>query len=173
VIPAAIVAVLLAGCGGGSTTDGGPAGAPSVASIPDAASSSSAAPVAVERPLIRMDTSLEEQDRLVAVWLRCLDQHGHPKKSSVKREPTAAEKAKIKSATAACASKEPEDYKFRLQRTDPAEYADSNRKMARCLKSHGLKIEVDPDGTWGYTDPARDMGSPFVDECEQKAFVQP
>jgi hypothetical protein len=173
-IPVTTSALVLAGCSGGSSTGGASGGPASVASIPNQKSSPSTAPPQAERPLVRMDTSPTEEERLVNLWLKCLDQHGSPKKRDLqRRKPTAAEQARADAAEAACASKEPEYYTDRLKRTDPAAYADSTRKKVRCMKSHGLKIEVDPDGTWGYTDPARDMGSPFVDECERKAFAQP
>jgi hypothetical protein len=165
--------LLLAGCSGGSANGGATGGEPSVASVTDAKPSSGAASAQDERPLIRADTSPEEEQRFMDLYLKCLEQKGVPKKTDSGLKLTAAQQAKADSGYAACASKQPEDYTFRLKRTDPAAYADSRQKEARCLKSHGIAIEVDADGEWGFTNPRRDMALPIVDECQRNSFPQP
>jgi hypothetical protein len=163
------LAVLSAGCSGPSTQPSNPAG-PSVASLPRTDSSSgppaTATTAATERPLIRLDTTPEEAERMYTVYQDCLSDHGMPTKAERVRTKNLRE---YPAAVAACAAKEPEDYQEREKRENPAAFQDHQREQIQCMRAHGLAIETGPDG-WGYTDPARDMGSAWDDKCERQAF---
>jgi hypothetical protein len=163
-------AVLIADCSGPSAPSADPAGA-SIASVPrtsgpSAPGAAATTSAARDRPLIRLDTTPEEVDRMYAGYEKCLADHGMPSK---------AEQAKTKTlrdypeAIAACAAKQPEDYQEREKRENPAAFQDHQREQIRCMREHGLAIETMPEG-WGYTDPARDMGSAWDDKCERQAF---
>src|SRR5690349_16663719 len=159
--------VLVGGCAGQSGEPGG-AGTASVASLPSsgAAGAPSAAPsAAAQRPLIRIDTSGEEIDRMYAAYFRCLKDHGVPSQLALKMHgPT-----RYKDALAACAAKEPEDFQEREKRENPALFREHQRKQIQCMRAHGMAIVTDPEG-FGYVNPARDMGSPWDHKCERLAF---
>jgi hypothetical protein len=164
-----VVAVLavasIGGCSGSSTEVAGP----SVASVPRANSSTKAAPAttaAVERPLIRLDTTPEEMDRMFDAYDKCLRDHGVPSKEMTVKLKTRSVDPK---AQAACAGKAPDDYQEKMKREDPAGFKDKQRIQVKCMRDHGLAIETSSDG-WGYTNPARDMGSTWDKKCERQAF---
>jgi len=166
---AVILTGVLGGCSGGSDDSPGSAAA-SVASIPRSGASSApaaAATVAAERPLIRIDTSVEEAERLYNLYVECLTAHGVPSKAQRVQNQDDRE---FKPAFAACAAKEPEDYQDRLKREDPAAFKDRQRVQIQCMRAHGLAIEMNAGGLWGYTNPARDMGSAWDNKCEHQAF---
>ena len=168
---AALSMSVLGACSGGSDESSEPTGS-GVASIPRASSTSvpdrTTAAAAVERPLIRLDSTPDEIQRLFDNYTKCLDDKGVPSKkqrASSDRVLTDKEKAGV----AACAGKEPEDYQEREQREHPAAFKDKQRKQVKCMREHGLAIETNAEG-WGYTNPARDMGSAWDKKCERQAF---
>jgi hypothetical protein len=162
------IAMLLSGCSGESAQPQNPAVA-SVASIPDTGKPSGPARTSTattERPLIRLDTTPEEVDRMHDRYIKCLSENGMPSKAEQARTDNPQE---YPAALAACASLEPEDYQEREKRENPTAFKDRQREQIRCMREHGLAIETGPDG-WGYTNPARDMGSVWDDKCERQAF---
>lgn len=180
---------LLAACGGdgqdpaaaggtatgasGSTGDGG------VATIvgstaPDASPSPSA-----ERPLIRPDTSPEEEQRLYDVYQQCLEDNGLPTHVRVPQDSgdsplaagapeTAEEQAAARRAAEACASLEPEATWERSLRLDP-EYPDKLRAWAKCLQDRGVDAFVDGDYL-SLTDGLPPGNE--IKECEAKVFIE-
>jgi hypothetical protein len=173
---------LLTGCGGTAASGGnaastrndkGPVVASIAASPTDPAGSAAPAPSAspsAERPLIRRDTSPEERDRLMLVYSTCLKDHGVAMAGGLKwyLDPN---KPSDQAAQAACASKQPEDYKDRLARTDPR-YADYQRAWIQCMKSKGLKVTA--KGTMFEIDDSQAAASgtsKIIDECEAVAFA--
>ena len=81
--------------------------------------------------------------------------------------------ARYKKAQKACVAKEPEILADRVKRKDPGDFADRTREWVSCMKEHGLHIEVDAAGVWGFSNDyaAAELDSPWVDKCESKAFA--
>jgi hypothetical protein len=160
--------VLIGGC---SSDPSAPPSEPaaSVASVPRSSSSEpagQATTAAADRPLIRLDTTPEETDRMYEAYNACLTEQGVPPKAARK---LAEDNNQYTAAFAACANQEPEDYQEREKRLNPAAFADHQREQIKCMREHGLAIETGPDG-WGYTNPARDMGSAWDVKCARQAF---
>jgi hypothetical protein len=176
---------LLGACGGEDpTTSGGTAtGAPGstgdggVASIvgttgPDAAPSPQA-----ERPLIRPDTSPEEEDRLYAVYQQCLEANGLPKgvrapeggdsQLAAGAPETAEEQAAARKAGEKCASLEPEATWQRAMRLDPT-YRDKLQIWVKCLQGRGVDAYADGDSLM--LNDGLPPGNE-IRECEAEAFT--
>ncbi|MET0496099.1 MAG: hypothetical protein ABW000_23475, partial [Actinoplanes sp.] len=143
---AVTLGVLLSGCSSPDKDQGSADVASLVSVAPPKAATSSAAPVSEERPLIRTDTSSEEEERLYGVWTTCLEQNGAGKgvKRKMAADAAAAEpntdpglEGRYKKAEKKCASKEPEEVWERAKRLDPA-YADKLRDWVTCIRSHGI-----------------------------------
>lgn len=125
---AVALGILLSGCSGTDNSQGDDV-ASLVSVAPHQSPTPSAAPTSEERPLLRTDTSPEEQDRLYGVWQTCLEKNGAG--TGVKRKAAAdaangmtqnadpALVAKYKAAEKKCASKEPEEVWQRAKRLDP------------------------------------------------------
>jgi hypothetical protein len=169
---------LLTACGG--STAGTPGAAPTVASVPTPAGDSAAKPsndaVSVDdsRPLDRPDTTAEEQDRMYLAFWNCLTSHGIPKVPVANsHKPMDDGRAAYAPARKACAAKEPEDYKDRLQRHEPEKYLDNIRKQIKCVQDKGFKITTGPanDPEIGFPDKSQvPRGLDAVSECEEKYF---
>ncbi|MFF1277541.1 hypothetical protein ACFVZC_29720 [Streptomyces marokkonensis] len=137
-------------------------------------------PAKAERPLIRPDTSEEEEWRLVQVYYDCLAKQGLKMaknhggeyegtyKGIIEEDP-----AKITAANKVCGSKEPETLPERAARNDP-EYHDKYDKWLTCMRSHGLKVQATPDepGIFAFEEglPPEDKAK-WVKKCEAEAFV--
>ncbi|TQS43490.1 hypothetical protein [Cryptosporangium phraense] len=159
----AVPLLILAACGGTAAED-----EPEVATL--RSSSPSASPTPGERPLIRPDTSAEEEDRLTAVWLTCLKEHGHPKQADTPADlPKEEFEARAKVAEKACESKQPEQLWERSKRLDP-DYADKLRDWITCIRAHGIDA-WESDGFVTYQSLPPDSDLKKVDECEAKAFA--
>ncbi|MDR7279234.1 hypothetical protein [Catenuloplanes atrovinosus] len=167
--------VLLAACG----TEEAPAD--EIASLstapPAATATASASPAASERPLLRPDTTQEEEDRLYDVYFACMGKYGSPRHAPTSgdaAEPAPApadpeyEKA-MEAAQKACEHLEPEKPWQRAQRTDP-EYADKLRDWITCIRSHGIEA-WESDGFVAFESLPPDDKLKLVDECEVKAFA--
>jgi hypothetical protein len=163
--------VVLTACGGGgsgSGSDGSSAGKSDVASI---ASPSKAVGTPTRttdpdagRPVIRLDSSTEETDRMYDSWYACLRAKGGPLKGA---PTTPAEKAGAK----ACASKQP----ITPPELDPAknpDYSDDMRVWAKCMKAHGVKVTIVGDSDYSFDQ--NQQNPPHFDEietaCQVKAF---
>jgi hypothetical protein len=163
--------VVLTACGGGgsgSGSDGSSAGKSDVASI---ASPSKAVGTPTRttdpdagRPVIRLDSSTEETDRMYDSWYACLRAKGGPLKGA---PTTPAEKAGAK----ACASKQP----ITPPELDPAknpDYSDDMRVWAKCMKAHGVKVTIVGDSDYSFDQ--NQQNPPHLDEietaCQVKAF---
>jgi len=172
---AVALGILLSGCSGTDDSQGD-----DVASLVSAApqQSSSAASPSEERPLLRTDTSPEEQDRLYGVWETCLEQNGAGTGAKRKAAADAAAgakpntdpglAAKYTKAEKKCASKEPEEVWERAKRLDPA-YADKLRDWVTCIRSHGIDA-WESDGFLSFESLPPDNQMKKVDECQDKAF---
>jgi hypothetical protein len=167
--------VLLSGCGGSDPGKGDDVA--SVASV--AAARPSASATSGERPLIRTDTSVEEEQRLYSVWNACLEQHGAGTGAKRKQAADAARggpqpntdpglSAAYRKAEAACADKEPEEVWERAKRLDPA-YADKLRDWVTCIRAQGIDA-WESDGFLTFESLPPDDQMKKVDECQDKAF---
>jgi hypothetical protein len=176
---AVLLGVLPAGCGADDTRDGDDV-ATLVSVKPPAPAASSAAPVAEERPLIRTDTSPDEEQRLYDVWQSCLEDNGGGTGAKRKAAADAATGAKpaqnvdpgfeerYKKAEKKCAAKEPEEVWERAKRLDPA-YGDKLRDWVTCIRSHGIDA-WESDGFLTFESLPPDNQMKKVDECQDKAF---
>ena len=164
--------VVLTACGGGgsgSGSDGSSAGDSDVASI---ASPGKAVGTPTRtkdpdagRPVIRLDSSTEETNRMWDSWYACLKAKGGPLKGT---PTTPAEKAGAK----ACASKQP----ITPPELDPAknpDYSDDLRVLVKCLNAHGIRATVAPGGS-DYSFDQSQPNPPHFNEietaCQVKAF---
>jgi len=171
---AVALGILLSGCSGTDNSQGD-----DVASLASAAPQQSpSTATSEERPLLRTDTSSEEEDRLYGVWETCLEKNGAG--TGVKRKAAAdaatgitqnadpALAAKYKAAEKKCANKEPEEVWERAKRLDPA-YADKLRDWVTCIRSHGIEA-WESDGFLSFESLPPDNQMKKVDECQDKAF---
>ncbi|WP_217167693.1 hypothetical protein [Streptomyces sp. AC512_CC834] len=176
----------LTACGGGSgdSQSSGEAGDDNgVASVTGKDENPKKEAAKVERPLIRPDTSAEEEERLFQIYTGCLEQHGYKKLEGYsgrvgdpdKPDPATLSRneAKFAPARKACAAKEPEELWQRAYREDP-EYQDKFGTWLKCMRSHGLEVAPSPDdpGTFAFEDglpPANE--AKWVDKCEAEAFT--
>ena len=131
------------------------------------------------RPLIRIDTSPAEQDRLFQVYFGCLtDAYGttdaYTKKWAVERE--MAKDPKWLDAKAACHPKEPEDWQERLKRGDLVAFKANQYDFYKCAKAKGYKLTAmdDETGEFGLTEigPNGDWDSDGIKNCERQAFAK-
>jgi len=183
VVTAAVTLTLAAGCSGATKTDSSPGaqGTTGVASIQQPSAAASAKAVAAERPLIRLDASDEEIQRVSNVFANCLLNNGLPKTAVMKGGST-IDPANISDTWGLlsdkvradlkknCASKQPELARDRAKRLDPA-YADHMKAFIKCLKDHDIKavlqdgelssIDVMPSGSKAH----------WMQDCEQEGFA--
>ncbi|MDX3319693.1 hypothetical protein PV415_22565 [Streptomyces sp. ME03-5684b] len=176
----------LTACGGpsgDSRSTGGSGDDRGVASVTGGDKKPTEAAPQAERPLIRPDTSAEEEDRLIQVYTSCLEQHGYKKlegysgKVGDPNKPDSAtlarNEARFAPAQKACAAKEPEELWQRAYREDP-EYQDKFDKWLKCMRSHGLEVAPSPDdpGTFSFEDGLPPVNEEkWVDKCEAEAFT--
>jgi hypothetical protein len=125
-----------------------------------------------ERPLIRVDASTADTDRLWADWYGCLNEHGVP--GGIKGAQKVAKFKDTKGmqthleAVKTCRGKEPERDQDRLARTDPARHADLDRKTNKCMKERGVELDRNGD----LVDPSKMAGAmEIATECEKKAYL--
>ncbi|KES04929.1 hypothetical protein BU52_23090 [Streptomyces toyocaensis] len=175
---------LLTACDGESESSG-EAGSKDVASVtredePDDGKKEPGQPAKAERPLIRPDTSEEEEWRLVQVYYDCLAKQGlkMAKNHGGEYEGTykgilEQDPAKITAANKVCGGKEPETLPERAARNDP-EYHDKYDKWLTCMRSHGLKVQATPDepGVFAFEEGLPpESKAKWVKKCEAEAFV--
>ena len=171
---AVALGILLSGCSGTDNSQGD-----NVASLVSVAPRQSpSAATSEERPLLRTDTSPEEENRLYGVWHACLEENGAGTGVKGKLVADAAHGgtqnadpalvAKYKAAEAKCASKEPESVPERAKRLDPA-YADKLRDWVTCIRSQGINA-WESDGHLTFESLPPDDQMKKVDECQDKAF---
>jgi hypothetical protein len=164
--------VLLSACSG-STPGTREDEVASLASVEPARAATSAA--AEERPLVRSDTSAEEEERMWNTWTECLEKNGAPAKgdpngavSEPRPNTDPGLDRKTKKAEAACVGKQPEKVWERSRRLDP-DYADKLRDWVTCIRSHGIDAwESDGFLTFEHLPPDNQMKK--VDDCQDKAF---
>jgi hypothetical protein len=166
--------LLLGACSSAGSPGSGSGRVASLVSVAPPASASSPAPP--QRPLIRPDTSDEEEDRLNEIFFRCMVDHGDPDYTAkdkaakgldpgqVERDPAATRKA-----LAACENKEPETLWQRSKRLDP-DYGDKLRDWITCIRSHGIDA-FEEDGMLAYESLPPENQLDQVDACEQKVFA--
>lgn len=170
---------LLTACGGGSGDSQSSGGDVGVASVTEGDRNPTKV-AQVERPLIRPDTSQEEEERLWQVYYDCLAQQGLKlaKNEGEGYEGTykgiaEQDQKKVQAAKKGCAAKEPETLPERASREDP-KYQDKYDKWLDCMRSHGLKVEAAPDqpGTFGFTEGLPpESKAKWIRKCEAEAFV--
>jgi hypothetical protein len=169
---------LLTACGGGSepakdAADNG------VASVATPSSAPSQTAEQVERPLIRPDTTEEEEWRLGQVYQDCQAQHGLANymlkndDGSWKGYKGGNDKL-YKAALKACASKEPETLPDRVAKEDP-NWKDKYRQWISCMQSHGIAAEPswDSPGYFALAGGRLPTASQekWVKKCEADAYV--
>jgi hypothetical protein len=169
---------LLTACGGGSEPDE-PAADNAVASVATPSSTPSQTAVQAERPLIRPDTTKEEEGRLWDVYLDCQAQHGLAN-YMIKNEDGSWKGYKggndklYNAALKACASKEPQTLPDRVAKEDP-NWKDKYRQWISCMQSHGIAAEPswDSPGYFALTDGRLPTVSQekWVKKCEADAYV--
>src|SRR5690349_22024849 len=88
VTAAAVTLTLAAGCSGAAKTDSSPGaqGTTGVASIQKPSAAASVKAVAAERPLIRLDASDEEVERVSDVFANCLRSEEHTSELQSRRD---------------------------------------------------------------------------------------
>jgi hypothetical protein len=137
---------LLAACGGGDQDPpaaGGTskaAGDGGVASIVGSAGPGGSPSPQAERPLIRPDTSPEEEQRLYDRYLQCFEDNGISDLTRKTEEHT----PEVQRVAEECAPLQPEELWQRSMRLDP-EYPDKLRAWAKCLQNRGVDASVDGD----------------------------
>ncbi|MFJ3667374.1 hypothetical protein ACIPSE_13050 [Streptomyces sp. NPDC090106] len=145
------------------------------------------AAVEAKRPVLRLDSSAEEADRLWDVYWACLQAHGVP--MNEQRVETAGDQAppvqdqkvadQYKAQYRACLYKMPLQPVEERPETNP-HYADDYRAYVGCLRDKGVKVhevfaaDGSPDG-WTFDDDYPTDGSgPYNDkldnDCRLEAF---
>ncbi len=169
---AVLLACLLSGCSGGDTKEA------QVATLAtgEAPRSAAATNVDDQRPLIRLDATDAERDRLGEVWARCLAAEYGPGFPGTKEVWAEQDKdPKAKGVMEACRAQQPEEETDRLRRTDPTEFKDKQRKFYKCAEDAGYKLTPpDPEtGEFALTEigPNGDFGSPGILACQREAFA--
>jgi hypothetical protein len=167
------VTFLMGGCSAGAKKDQPPDVASLETSGPAAASPSAA--VDDQRPLMALDATDEERERLVKVWTDCVTKTGGPGYEEPKMiyKYLSEGNAKAKRVEAACATKMPESYEERQKRHDVAAFRDNQRQWYACAKKEGYKLtEPSEDGEFGLTEigPQGDFASPKIEACRLEAF---
>ncbi|MFE7752322.1 hypothetical protein [Streptomyces sp. NPDC057428] len=189
----------LTACGGGgsdsgtkSSSDGDIAsivtpspGGRGAGATPSAQSSVAAAEA--RRPVLRLDSSQEETDRLWDGYWACLQARGVPMNDERVSRPDkqappvddAKVTAQFRKQYAACLYKMPLQPVEERPETNP-HYADDHRAYVACLKAKGLKVHevFKPDGSpdgWTYDEDSTGGGdsaaSPKTDnDCRLEAF---
>jgi hypothetical protein len=139
---AVLAAFALTGCSSAAPT--GTGGEVASLQSPAAGQITSAAP-SEERPLIPVDDASADWAALYAPYSKCLQEAGVPMDGGASGKPKVDRNdAKYRASFAKCASKEPEYWIDREERTNP-EYADYLRKAVKCLKARGFKAELGTD----------------------------
>ena len=139
---AVLAALGLTGCSSATPTRTG--GEVATLQSPDAGPAPSASPTE-ERPLIPVDDESADWSALFAPYSNCLKEAGVPMDGGAGGKPTVGRTdPKYRAGFAKCASKEPEFWIDREERTNP-EYADYLRKAVKCLKARGFKAELGTD----------------------------
>ena len=196
-LSAALLTVCLAltACGGNNGDGGQKASDSGVASLATPSSGggatpsaqSSAAAVEAKRPLLRLDSSQEEIDRLWDGYWACLQAQGVPMNTGRVDHPgrqappvdDAKVTAQYKKQYAACLYKMPLQPVEERPETNP-HYADDHRAYVACLNAKGLKVHAvfGPDGSPAgltYDDDSTGVGdSPasvkIDNDCRLEAF---
>jgi len=168
-----LVALLaLAGCGRSAPASDGPQVATVASAGGSAGPSVSAGPS--ERPLLRVDMSPDEKQRLYDIWMRCISDLSGVDASTAKRLSDggagmpAEQKERYDRAVATCAVKEPEEVWERAKRLDP-QYADKLRDWVTCIRAAGIDAWED-NGFLAFNSLPDEQGQRHVDECQKKAF---
>ncbi|MFG2195856.1 hypothetical protein [Streptomyces sp. NPDC048639] len=139
----------------------------------DKKESSSAAKV--ERPLLRPDSSDEEQSRLWDVYYDCLDKQGvkmsKNEDGSYKGINDADTDPKFPAGQKKCGQKEPEMLSWRSAREDP-DFRNKADKWLKCLSSHGIEATVGDDGMLALENGLPPAGKDkWLGKCEAEAFM--
>ena len=135
-------------------------------------------PAQAERPLIRPDTTEEEEWRLVQVHQECQALYGL-EPYMIKNDDGSWKGYKggndklWKEALKACASKEPEPLPARVAKEDP-NWKDKYRKWLKCMESHGMDVEPtwDTPGYFAFTHGLPPVSkTKWIKKCEAEAYV--
>jgi hypothetical protein len=177
------LAVVVAACGSG-VQDGTAADDGKVASLATESAGASEKPQAGgrsdpadERPLIRTDTSAEDEKRFYDQYQRCLKEHGDPRLQvwtpgdmSAPRMGPAREGDPPAAVAAAkdCVGKLPETVVDRAQRVDPA-YTDKLRDWVTCLRAGGIDAQ-DRDGELSLKELPTEEQRKKIEQCQDKIF---
>jgi len=173
------LAVLLAGCSGGSAEQD----APPVATLQSAAASSGA-PAGDQRPVYPVDATDEQVKEFAKPWTDCLKKKGVKKpelalgliqKGGTANDLSDLDRQNDAAAWKACESQQPESFEERQLRTSPTEFRDNQREWYRCAQAAGYKLTApDPEtGQFGITEvgPNGDFGSEKMQDCRRQAFA--
>jgi hypothetical protein len=167
--------VLLSACSGSTADSGTGTGKGDIASLASGAPQATTSSTATnERPLIRTDTSPEEEQRMWDAWQDCIEKNGGaPSNGAAGKGPRPAtdpdrQDPKAMKAVEACANMEPETVWGRAKRLDPA-YPDKLRDWVTCVRSHGIDA-WESNGLLTFESLPPDNQMKKVDECQDKAF---
>ncbi|MFD7612466.1 hypothetical protein [Streptomyces sp. NPDC059828] len=129
----------------------------------------------VERPLIRPDSSDEEEVRLWEVYYACMAKQGvkvaKNKEGSYAGLMDGDKDPKFPAGQKKCGQLEPERLSWRSARVDP-DFRDKADKWLKCLSSHGVKATVGDDGMLAFDDGSDfDKAFEWADKCEAEVFL--
>lgn len=179
----AFALLALAGCadtstGGTPAPDGGSGAVPSVASLPGTTPTDRAAEPAVEGPLIRADTTLQEIERFNRGYQSCLHDEGYPVAAPEPDGPgefymDPADSSVYREAILACQSKKPESIFDRAKREHPQGVRDRLEEFVACMNSRGQNVVLLPPDGWGVSDEdaaAMNLDNTAIAECEDEVY---
>ncbi|MFD5425450.1 hypothetical protein [Streptomyces sp. NPDC127084] len=169
---------LIGACSGESESaqDTKDTGVASVTGSQKNAKDTNGSPVAqVERPLIRPDTSDEEEHRIDQLYQDCLAKQGvkmlKNDDGSYKGVFDRDTDPRYPEAQKKCQSKEPETLTQRSAREDP-DFRDKADRWVRCLRSHDVVATVDDEGFLSFDDGSNlEHKIKWADKCEAEVFL--
>ena len=182
-----LLAVALAGCGGGADKDTA-SGTGDIASLTTPSAPTSATPAggaANPRPQLRLDTTEEEEQQLWETYKICLHEHGVKKNDGRSAGAVGTgtglsldQSGEPKAAYVACANKLPLQPP-ELDRARNPNYASQWNDYVQCLRGHGWKIHSLPDSTgwtWddGVADPTNglEVGGPAYKKVDRDCTME-
>ncbi len=173
---AGVLALLVTGCGGGSS-----AGTP-VASLPATGgarvggqhASAGSSPTGLEGPTLPVNASVAEIKRIVNPYFQCLQAHGDPnigsKPNGIMGPNSSTVTPAISAAQAACRSLLPHGPWQEMPQYNP-HYNQDMAAWVNCLNAHGIHVHQTSDGwTYDSSGPLPPGSGQTTVRCEMKAF---
>lgn len=128
----------------------------------------------VERPLVRPDSSDEEQLRVWRVYYDCMAKQGvevgKNKEGDLSGIKDRDKDPKFPAGQKKCGHLEPETPSWRSAREDP-DFRNKADKWVKCMRSHGAVATVGDDGMFALDDATVHVGLEWSDKCEAEVFL--